>query len=89
MKITKRTITTNFQESIENYRFNGSFTEEDNNVVSLNASVDLITDSENDLSENLGYINIRKVNGRDVKTIYNEIINGISTLINTLSNDKN
>lgn len=89
MKITKRTVTNAFQESIDNYRFNGSYTEEDNKIVSLNANIDLILDKETGEIENLGYINLRKSNGKDVKTTCEELVNGINNLVKALSGDEN
>lgn len=89
MKITKRTVTNTFQESIENYRFNGSYTEEDNKVVSVNANVDLVIDEQTGEIENLGYINLKKSKGKDVKTICEELVNGVNNLIRTLVENEN
>ena len=89
MQIKKRTVTTAFHESVENYRFEGSFVEENDEVVSFNANVDLITDAENDIRENLGYINLRQVNGKDIKTICHEFIDGVKNLLNTLLEHEN
>ena len=89
MKITKRTVTNTFQESIDNYRFDGSYTEENNKVVSLNANVDLVIDEESGEVENLGYINLRKSKDKDVKTICEELVNGVYNLVKTLAKDEN
>lgn len=88
MEIIRQTITKTFRESIGDYRFEGTYVEEDNKVISLSANVNIVVDEANDVVENLAYITLRKQTGKTVKDICKELIAGIQTLINNLDSDE-
>lgn len=85
MEITKIIKTELFNAERGNYRFSGSCVREDGKITSVHANVAMVVDD--DTTEDLGYISIRKVAGKDVKTISEELLAGVQTLIRELKDE--
>lgn len=92
MEITNTTTTVAFKESIGSFRFEGNFTKHNGKITDLHTSVAMIPeggDEQNGPREDLGWINLRKVNGKDIKETSQELIQGITNLLNNMCNEEN